>query len=77
MLAADAVNVVVTIPAGALTSTIPVSVKVQSTQAEHVIDPGYALSPHGVTLSLAPDALSEPGSVAIRLPFVGTYDVGL
>ena len=50
------------------------SVEVQSTQSRHVIDPGYVLSLHGVTLSLATDALSESGSVAIRLPFVGTYD---
>jgi hypothetical protein len=74
MLAADPVDVVVTIPPGALTRTIPVSVEVQSTQSRHVIDPGYVLSLHGVTLSLATDALSESGSVAIRLPFVGTYD---
>jgi Putative serine esterase (DUF676) len=74
MLAADPVDVVVTIPPGALTRTIPVSVEVQSMQSRHVIDPGYMLSLHGVTLSLAPDALSESGSVAIRLPFVGTYD---
>src|SRR4051794_34993255 len=74
MLAADPVDVVVTIPPGALTRTIPVSVEVRSMQSRHVIDPGYALSLHGVTLSLAPDALSGSASVAIRLPFVGTYD---
>jgi len=76
MLAADPVDVVVTIPPGALTRTIPVSVTVESMQFRQVIDPGYVLSLHGVTLSLAPDALSESGSVAIRLPFVGTYDGG-
>lgn len=75
-LAADPGDVVVTIPPGALTRTIPVSVEVESTQFRQVIDPSYVLSLHGVTLALAPDALSESGSVAISLPFVGTYDGG-
>jgi hypothetical protein len=75
-LARDPVDVVVTIPPGFLTRTIRVSVKVRSMQSSLVIDPGYVLSLHGVTLSLRPDALSGSDSVAIRLPFVGTYDRG-
>jgi hypothetical protein len=73
-VAANEVGAAVSVSEQTLANPAPVSLAVAQRQFDSVLRDHYTFSPHGVVVSVKPDAIQPGGALKIQLPFQGDYD---